>query len=67
MWQQQYKKTVVGMQITMWLVACVVLVRTRVWLVAVVFLAIMQVGAVLGAMWAARLRRRLDGHAGVIR
>jgi hypothetical protein len=47
-----------GMQIMMWLVTCVVLFQTRMWLVAAVFLAIMQVGAVVGAMWAARLKRQ---------
>jgi len=60
MWEH-YKKTFLGMQIVMWLVACIVLVWTHLWIVASVFLLTMQIGAVFGAIWAARLKRMFGG------
>jgi hypothetical protein len=54
---EQYKKTFVSLQVTMWLVAALVAWLTKQPLVGVWFLATMQVGAVLGAFWGARLKR----------
>jgi hypothetical protein len=59
MWDQ-YRKTVRGMQ-TMILLVCIGLyLATHVIAVAAVFFVAMQVSAVLGAMWAYRLRRKID-------
>ena len=63
MWEH-YKKTFLGMQIVMWLVAGLVLVWTHLWIVSSVFLITMQIGAVLGAMWAVRLKRMFGGVRG---
>ncbi len=60
MWEQ-YKKTFVGMQIVMWFIAGGVLLRTHRLLVAVVFLVVMQLSAIVGAMWGLRLKNKLQG------
>lgn len=36
--------------------------QLRVWQTTAVFFAVMQIGAVVGAMWASRLKRKLDQH-----
>ncbi len=63
MWEQ-YKKTFLGMQIVMWLIAAGVLLSTHRLFAAAVFLVVMQLGAVLGAMWGARLKSKLQGIRG---
>jgi uncharacterized membrane protein len=63
MWEQ-YKKSLFGMQIVMWLVAGGVLLRTHRLFAATVFLIAMQLGAVVGAMWGARLKNKLQGLRG---
>jgi hypothetical protein len=63
MWDQ-YRKTFAGMQ------AFIVLVTLALFIVlgyrlapTLVFFAAMQVSALLGAMWATRLRRKFQGRA----
>ncbi|HEV3191292.1 MAG TPA: hypothetical protein VGY54_12375 [Polyangiaceae bacterium] len=63
MWEQ-YKKTFLGMQIVMWLIGAGVLLGTHRLFAAAVFLVVMQVGAIFGAMWGARLKSRLQGIRG---
>ena len=63
MWEH-YRKTFRGMQLAMALVAIAVLVVTRRLFVAGAFLAAMQIGAVLGAAWGARLKRMFHGNPG---
>jgi cobalamin synthase len=63
MWEQ-YKKTFLGMQIVMWVIAAGVLLGTHRLFAAAVFLAVMQVSAVFGAMWGARLKSKLQGIRG---
>jgi hypothetical protein len=64
MWQH-YRKTFLRMQLGIWLVSAGVFIGYGYALPpALIFFAVMQVGALLGAMWAARLtgalRRRAD-------
>jgi hypothetical protein len=54
---EQYKKTFLGMQAFMVFMAGMGVVAARSLFVGVVFYATMQVGAVLGAVWAARIKR----------
>ncbi len=51
-----YKKTFVPMQLAIWLVAALVSIATRSIHAGGVFLATMQVGALVGAAWGARLK-----------
>ena len=63
---EQYKKTAVGMQVTVCLAAGVVYVWSHLLSLAATFFVIMQVGAVLGAMWGARLRNKLERREGML-
>jgi hypothetical protein len=56
MWEQ-YKKTVARTQVLIALVTIAALIASRRLYVASGFFIAMQLGAVFGAMWAARLRR----------
>jgi len=56
MWEH-YKKTFVRMQIVMWLAACLPILATRDLTVGLGFLATMQIGALLGAVLAVRIRK----------
>jgi hypothetical protein len=57
---QQYKKTFPVMQALIAAVTASVFIWARVWQVAATFFLIMQVGAVLGAVWAYSLRTRIQ-------
>jgi hypothetical protein len=63
MWEL-YKRTFRGMQIAIAMVTIVIFAITRRWFVASVFLCTMQVGAVMGAVWGARLKRMFQGSSG---
>jgi low temperature requirement protein LtrA len=65
MWDH-YKKTFVGMQSVILLITMMVLAWSHMWTVALVFFAVMQTGSALGAMWASRLKRRLEIHPRVL-
>jgi hypothetical protein len=56
MWAH-YKRTFVPMQLGMWLAACLLIVTTRDLTSGFVFLAVMQIGSLLGAALAARVKR----------
>jgi hypothetical protein len=58
MWQQ-YRKTLVPIQLFIFAAAITCYFVTRLWPVAVTVFLIMQVGAVLGAAWAARLKAKM--------
>ena len=61
MWQQ-YKRTFLGMQMAILMIAYVVHTQTyRQWQTTAVFFAAMQLAALVGASWAARLRRKIQG------
>jgi hypothetical protein len=64
-WQAQYKKTVVFTQSLIGVVVIALLFMSRSFSVAAVFFAVMQTGALVGALWSARLRRRLQRTMGV--
>ena len=60
----QYRKTFVVTQLTIALITMAVyLGMNRVGVVAAVYLVTMQVGAVAGAAWAVRLKRRVERSA----
>lgn len=63
MWAQ-YKKTFVFTQVLICLVTLAVyLGMHRLWILAAIYFVTMQVGAVLGAAWALRLRRKVERSA----
>jgi hypothetical protein len=60
MWAQ-YRKTFLGTQVVIALVTSAALVATGFRVPAAgVFFAVMQIGAVLGAMWAVRIKGKLQ-------
>ena len=64
MWLNQYKKTFVGMQTVIALItAAVFFGMYRAWAPTVSFFLVLQGAALAGALWASRIKRRLDPHA----
>jgi hypothetical protein len=63
MWEQ-YRKTFRGMQISIGLVTVAVLILTHGLFIAFGFFVVMQIGSVLGVLWAMRLRRMFGGMGG---
>jgi hypothetical protein len=57
---EQYKKTMVGTQILIGVVTLAVLLRTHRLVAALAFFATMQLGAVIGALWAVRLKSKIQ-------
>jgi hypothetical protein len=53
---EHYKRTFLKMQRTIWAVAGAVLFLTHSWVAGASAFAAMQTGAVLGALWGARLK-----------
>jgi len=62
MWEQ-YKKTFWGMQAIICAAAVSIFLWGHVLGLSALFFATMQVGAVIGAMWAVRLKNKLERHA----
>ena len=61
---EQYKKTFVGVQAVIFLVTVwMYFVCDRHIDAAAVFFVVMQIGGVMGAAWAYRLRNKLQGRA----
>jgi len=64
MWLTQYKKTFVGMQTVIALItAAVYFGMYRSWGPTLSFFFVLQGAALAGALWASRIKRRLDPHA----
>jgi hypothetical protein len=64
MWLTQYKKTFVGMQTVIALItAGVYFGMYRAWGPTLSFFLVLQGAALAGALWASRIKRRLDPHA----
>ena len=64
MWLKQYKKTFLGMQTAIALItAAVYLQMYRSWPPTLSFFFVLQGAALAGALWASRIKRRLDPHA----
>jgi hypothetical protein len=59
MWEQ-YKRTFAGMQMLIAMVVLLIHRATHAWNIAATFWCAMQVALVLGAMWAARLRKKFQ-------
>jgi len=59
-----YKRTLVGTQIMIGLITLVALLKTHRLIAAIAFFGTMQIGAILGAAWAARLTKRVETSRG---
>jgi hypothetical protein len=59
MWEQ-YKKTFAATQAVILTVAVAVTFWSHAWNAGAMFFVIMQMGAILGAMWATRLKRMVQ-------
>jgi hypothetical protein len=64
MWLKQYKKTFLGMQTVIALITVAVYLQMyRSWTPTLSFFFVLQGAALAGALWASRIKRRLDPHA----
>lgn len=64
MWLKQYRKTFLGMQTVIALITVAVhLQMYRSWVPTLSFFFVLQGAALAGALWASRIKRRLDPHA----
>jgi phosphatidylserine synthase len=64
MWLTQYKKHFIGMQTVIALItASAYYALYREWEPTLCFFLVLQGAAVAGALWASRIKRRLDPHA----
>jgi low temperature requirement protein LtrA len=67
MWWAHYKKTFLLIQLLIALMAFQIHRQVQqTWAVTAVFFLMMQLGALLGAVWAGRLRRRLVASFGEV-
>jgi hypothetical protein len=64
---EQYRKTLVGTQPVIGLVTLSVFVQTHRVVAAAAYFAIMQVGALVGAAWAASMKNRIANARGTLR
>jgi hypothetical protein len=62
---ERYKRTFYVTQAVIAVVAAAILYQTRQWQVVAVFFAVMQLAALIGAMWAARLKRKIERGQGI--
>jgi hypothetical protein len=64
MWWQQYKKNFIGMQTVIALITIAAYFKLyRAWEPAMSFFFVLEGAAFAGALWASRIKRRLDPHA----
>jgi hypothetical protein len=63
---ERYKRTLLVTQAVIAVVSLGIFVESRMWEAAVVFFLVMQFGALVGAMWAARLKRRIERGQGLL-
>ncbi len=64
MWCAHYRKTFIWMQLLIILMAFQIhRFAHQIWSITAVFYVVMQLGALLGAIWASRLTRRLVAHS----
>jgi hypothetical protein len=59
MWEQ-YKKTFLVTQATIWIVALGVTFWSHAWNAGAMFFVVMQMSAIIGAMWATRLKHKIE-------
>jgi len=64
MWMKQYRKNFVGMQAVIALITALAFFGLyRAWEPTLSFFFVLQGAALAGALWASRLKRRLDPNA----
>lgn len=57
---ERYKRTFLMTQVLIASVTAAIFVKLQVWQAAAVFFVMMQLGAVVGALWASQLKRRIE-------
>jgi hypothetical protein len=63
---ERYRRTFLGTQALIAAVTVAIFVQTHRFTAAAVFFAAMQIGAVVGALWAARLKRKIERGQGFL-
>jgi hypothetical protein len=63
---ERYKRTFFATQALIFAASAVIFLKLHVWPAAVVFFAAMQIGAITGSMWAARLKRKIERGQGFL-
>jgi len=63
---ERYKRTFVVTQALIAVVSAAIFYQTHAWQAVALFFATMQLGAVFGAMWAARLKRKIERSQGFL-
>ena len=57
---ERYRRTFLGTQVLIAAVTAAIFLKLQVWQTAAVFFVMMQLGAVVGALWASQLKRRIE-------
>lgn len=63
---ERYKRTFFVTQAVIALATAAIFLSLHVWQAAAVFFAAMQIGAITGSMWAARLKRKIERGQGFL-
>lgn len=63
---ERYKRTFWVTQAVIALITGAIFMRFHVWQGAAVFFAAMQIGAITGSVWAARLKRKIERGQGLL-
>jgi hypothetical protein len=63
---ERYKRTFFATQALIATASAVIFMKFHVWQAAAVFFAAMQIGAITGSMWAARLKRKIERGQGFL-
>lgn len=63
---ERYRRTFYGTQALIAAVTVAVLIQSHRIVAALAFFAAMQVGALVGALWAARLKRKIERNQGFL-
>lgn len=63
---ERYRRTLFVTQASIAAVTAAILIQSHRLVVAAAFFAAMQIGAVVGALWAARLKRKIERSQGVL-
>jgi hypothetical protein len=63
---ERYKRTFWVTQAVIALVTCAIFMRFHAWQAATLFFATMQVGALTGSAWAARIKRKIERGQGFL-
>ena len=63
---ERYKRTFFVTQAAIAAATAAIFMRLHVWQAAAVLFAAMQIGAITGSMWAARLKRKIERGQGLL-